>query len=56
MNEDPAKVIAEVIALDLQTDQYLLLHPDLNESGINPITHYLLHGKTEGRELPAKSN
>jgi hypothetical protein len=50
------EIISEVIALDFQTQQYLLLHPDLKKSGINPISHYILHGKNEGRQLPAKLN
>ena len=50
------EIISEVIALNFQTQQYLLLHPDLKKSGINPISHYILHGKNEGRQLPAKLN
>ena len=54
MNEDSWRIIGEVIALDLQIDRYLLMHPDIAVSRINPITHYLMHGKNEGRELPTR--
>lgn len=30
---------------------YLLLHPDVLAAGVNPVVHYLQHGKAEGRWL-----
>ena len=32
-----------------QNDMYLTLHPDVKESGINPLLHYERFGKAEGR-------
>jgi hypothetical protein len=51
-----SEIVSEVIALDFQTHEYLLLNPDLKKCGINPISHYLLHGKNENRQLPIKTN
>ena len=33
------------------TKSYLAMNPDVKESGINPLLHYIKHGKTEGRVL-----
>lgn len=30
---------------------YLMKHPDINKSKINPLIHYVLHGKEENREI-----
>lgn len=36
------------------TSQYMSLYPDIKENGLNPLAHYIYHGKTEGRlALPA---
>ena len=51
-----SEIISEVIALDFQTHEYLLLNPDIKNCGINPISHYLFHGKYEKRQLPGKTN
>jgi glycosyltransferase involved in cell wall biosynthesis len=31
--------------------QYLLWHPDVRKIGANPLVHYLVHGKNEGRRI-----
>lgn len=33
------------------TKAYLSMNPDVKESGINPLLHYIKHGKSEGRVL-----
>jgi hypothetical protein len=33
------------------TKSYLAMNPDVKESGINPLLHYIKHGKAEGRVL-----
>lgn len=33
---------------------YLNLYPDVKQSGMNPLLHYLKHGQNEGRLLPTK--
>jgi len=33
------------------TKSYLAMNPDVRESGINPLLHYIKHGKAEGRVL-----
>ena len=34
---------------DFQTNFYLLAYPDVRASKINPLAHYLRHGRAEGR-------
>ncbi len=33
------------------TKSYLAMNPDVKDSGINPLLHYIKHGKAEGRVL-----
>lgn len=33
------------------TKSYLVMNPDVKDSGINPLLHYIKHGKAEGRVL-----
>lgn len=33
------------------TKSYLVMNPDVKNSGINPLLHYIKHGKAEGRVL-----
>lgn len=34
---------------DFYSEKYLALHPDVKEGGMNPIKHYILYGRNEGR-------
>lgn len=36
--------------VDFDTNAYLLNNPDVKIAGVNPLLHYLFHGKEEGRE------
>lgn len=36
---------------DFRTGEYLLANPDVAESGVNPLLHYLRSGRAEGRPL-----
>ena len=33
------------------TKSYLAMNPDVKNSGINPLLHYIKHGKAEGRVI-----
>ncbi len=33
-------------------EAYLRLYPDVAESGIDPLVHYIVHGMDEGRQRP----
>lgn len=35
---------------DFRADEYLRLYPDVAASGMDPLGHYLLHGRPEGRK------
>ena len=39
---------------DFDPEEYLRLHPDVEQAGMNPSFHYLRHGITEGRRYKAK--
>ena len=41
--------LKEIIESELRSSLYLESNPDIAMSGINPFTHFLLHGKSEGR-------
>jgi glycosyltransferase involved in cell wall biosynthesis len=36
---------------DFDGDLYLQLHPDIQAAGVDPVEHYLLYGRAEGREF-----
>ncbi|MFC0632422.1 hypothetical protein [Brevundimonas balnearis] len=38
---------------DFGTVQYLDVHQDVREAGVNPLVHYVRHGRAERRERPA---
>ena len=38
----------------LISDEVKNLYPDVKQSGMNPLLHYLKHGQNEGRLLPTK--
>ena len=41
--------LLDMLPNNFDRDVYLKLNPDVAESGGNPATHYLLHGRREGR-------
>ena len=49
MQIEGLKYLEEIIESEMRTSQYLELNPDIARSGINPFTHFILHGKLEGR-------
>jgi hypothetical protein len=49
MQIDGQKYLREIIESELRISQYLELNPDIAMSGINPFTHFILHGRLEGR-------
>ena len=49
MQIEGPKYLEEVIKSEMRTSQYLELNPDIARSGINPFTHFILHGRLEGR-------
>ncbi|MAF63146.1 MAG: glycosyl transferase family 1 [Blastomonas sp.] len=38
-------------SVKFDTKSYLAMYPDVKDSGINPLLHYIKHGKAEGRVL-----
>lgn len=38
-------------SVKFDTKSYLAMNPDVKDSGINPLLHYIKHGKAEGRVL-----
>jgi len=52
MQIEGQKYLEEIIVSELHASKYLELNPDILMSGINPLTHFLLHGKLEGRANP----
>ncbi|TIC78511.1 glycosyltransferase [Crenobacter intestini] len=42
-------------AFDFDSDFYLSAYPDIAESGVDPVEHYLRHGRHEGRKPKAPS-
>jgi hypothetical protein len=39
---------------DFDSQAYLKAHPDVMESGVEPLTHFVLHGRGEGRKRRAE--
>jgi hypothetical protein len=48
-------VLKEIVAGSCVWGQYLDMYPDIKSSGINPYTHFFLHGKKEDRSSSVKS-
>lgn len=43
------QMVRGYLPFDFNVDMYLKLNPDVKEAGVNPIDHYCLYGKKEGR-------
>jgi hypothetical protein len=54
---EPARIAGEVnsdeLPVGFDRTAYLTLNPDVAASGIDPVTHYLRHGRLEGRAYSA---
>ena len=46
----PEEVLADRLPEDFDSARYLTLHPDVAEAGVDPVYHYMTHGRFEGRE------
>ncbi len=56
MRVEPQEYLDEILESGFIPFQYLELHKDIEIARINPMTHYVLHGKSEGRMLPRNNN
>jgi len=41
--------MADTPPIDFDPASYLELHPDAAEAGVDPLPHYMTHGRFEGR-------
>ena len=51
MTIEGKEYLDEVTKSKLRLSQYLEINPDIAMSAINPYTHFILHGKAEGRNI-----
>jgi hypothetical protein len=47
----PSEFIDEILNANFDSSQYRNDFQDINQSGVNPYTHYLAFGRYEGRKL-----
>lgn len=47
----PDEVRADPLPVDFDPTKYLELHPDVAEAGVDPTSHYMTHGRFEGRKF-----
>jgi hypothetical protein len=47
----PDEVRADTLPVDFDPTKYLELHPDVAEAGVDPVFHYMTHGRFEGRRF-----
>ena len=46
--------LGRILELQLHSAEYLEMYSDIKKSGINPYSHYLKKGESEGRVIPRK--
>ena len=46
--------LGRILELQLHSAEYLEMYSDIKKSGINPYSHYLKKGESEGRVIPQK--
>ncbi|MEI6095768.1 MAG: hypothetical protein WCR08_10000, partial [Gammaproteobacteria bacterium] len=51
INLSPSEFIDEILNANFDSRQYRNDFQDINQSGVNPYSHYLTFGRYEGREL-----
>ena len=56
LSYDYERFLAEFISTSFMWEHYLERYPDIERSGINPYTHFFLHGEKEARRLSEKSS
>ena len=46
--------LGRILELQLHSAEYLEMYSDIKKSGVNPYSHYLKKGESEGRAIPQK--